>query len=156
MPAVLTVPKRAIVDTHVTIHTLSPTGEPTPSQVFVPAGANVRLDVHALHHNPLYWDDSETFRPSRFIDTETYKWNRDAFASFSVGQRGCIGKSFAVVEAAGELLSSLARKVWLMFAHKVVLSKILLHYEVHTSSGHVVGNNGQLTVHWHRSASRTR
>lgn len=102
MPAILTIPKRALVDTHLTIQTISASGEPIPTQVFIPAGTNVRLDAHAVHHNPLYWDDSTTFRPSRFVDTATYKWDRDHFTAFSVGQRGCIGKSFAVVEATGE------------------------------------------------------
>ncbi|KAK4700727.1 hypothetical protein P7C70_g5514, partial [Phenoliferia sp. Uapishka_3] len=113
VPPLLTIPKRALTDTTLTIQSLSPDGSPTPAQVFVPAGTNVRLDVQALHHNALYWgDDPTSFNPERFIDTEEKKWNRDAFVPFAVGQRACIGRSFAVVEAT------------------VVLSKILLHYEI--------------------------
>lgn len=106
-PPIMTIPKRATVDTYLTIHT------PTPTQVFIPAGTNVRLDARALHISPFHWgEDAGNFSPERFLDREGYKWDRDAFVPFAVGQRACIGRSFAVVEAT------------------VVLSKIMLHYEV--------------------------
>lgn len=99
-PPILTIPKRCASDAVLTVHSLSPEGEATPTQIFVPAGANVRLDVFSLHHSPMYWgEDTTSFDPSRFVDTEGRKWNRDAFVPFSAGQRACIGKSFAMVEA---------------------------------------------------------
>lgn len=60
----------------------------------------------------MYWEDPYTFNPSRFLDTPEHKWNRDAFLSFSAGSRACIGKVFALIEAT------------------VILSEILLHFEV--------------------------
>jgi cytochrome P450 len=64
----------------------------------------------------MYWGpDAESFKPERFIDTESYKWPRDACTShalksssashwvlvlaFSAGPRGCIGQRFAQTES---------------------------------------------------------
>lgn len=52
--------------------------------------------------------DVTEFRPSRFLDIDTYKWPRDAFLAFSAGARGCIGKQAAVVEATAFLARLLA------------------------------------------------
>ncbi|KAF8348726.1 cytochrome P450 [Amanita rubescens] len=66
----------------------------------IKAGSVIMLDIHGLHYNPIHWGgDVDKFKPERFIDTETYKWPRDAFSGFSQGQRGCIGERFAVTEA---------------------------------------------------------
>jgi cytochrome P450 len=73
----------------------------------------------------MYWGpDAESFKPERFIDTESYKWPRDACTShalksssashwvlvlaFSAGPRGCIGQRFAVTESVC-VLASLVR-----------------------------------------------
>lgn len=146
-PPILTIPKRCASDAVLTVHSLSPEGEATPTQIFVPAGANVRLDVFSLHHSPMYWgEDTTSFDPSRFVDTEGRKWNRDAFVPFSAGQRACIGKSFAMVEATGVSFLSFCSsfqgtkppRALADFgppSHSpVVLSKILLQYEVHFSA----------------------
>ena len=57
----------------------------------------------------LYWDDPFTFDPSRFIDTPTYKYNRDAFCPFSGGPRQCMGQKFAQVEMVAIVATLLAR-----------------------------------------------
>ncbi|KAF8730610.1 hypothetical protein AX14_005373 [Amanita brunnescens Koide BX004] len=76
----------------------------------IKAGSAVILDIHGLHHNPIHWgEDVDKFMPERFIDTETYKWPRDAFAGFSQGQRSCIGQRFAVTEAACVLANLIRR-----------------------------------------------
>lgn len=50
-----------------------------------------------------YWPEPEEFKPDRFIDTEEYKYDRDAFVPFSSGARSCVGRKFAEVEMVGEL-----------------------------------------------------
>jgi len=62
-------------------------------------GSVVVLDVLGLHMNPIAWgNDAEDFKPERFIDTEGYRWPREAFGGFSLGPRDCIGQRFALAE----------------------------------------------------------
>lgn len=56
----------------------------------------------------VWGDDAHEFKPERFIDTDTYKWPRDGFMTFSAGPRGCVGKTFALTEAV-VILSLLVR-----------------------------------------------
>lgn len=57
------------------------------------------LDILGMHMNPIHWgDDVDEFKPERFVDTDTYKWPRDAFLAFSGGPRSCIGQRFAITE----------------------------------------------------------
>ncbi|KAJ7634640.1 cytochrome P450 [Roridomyces roridus] len=63
----------------------------------VKEGSLVMIDILALHKNPIYWGkDAEEFRPERFIDTDTYRWPRDAFFAFSSGPRNCLGQRIAL------------------------------------------------------------
>ncbi|KAF7316111.1 F-box domain-containing protein [Mycena indigotica] len=90
---------------------LSASGTPENLQhitVPVQAGSQVMVDIRGLHHNPMYWPEPEEFRPERFIDTESYRWPRDAFLAFSAGPRNCIGQRFALTEGAC-ILASLVR-----------------------------------------------
>ncbi|CZS87974.1 uncharacterized protein RCO7_00944 [Rhynchosporium graminicola] len=84
--------------------------------LFVPAGANVILDVISMQLNPLYWgEDSLDFRPSRWLMEPGYVAppnttnespghvdllcpTKGAFLAFSAGFRGCLGRKFAQVE----------------------------------------------------------
>ncbi|KAJ8482549.1 hypothetical protein ONZ45_g14909 [Pleurotus djamor] len=73
-------------------------------------GSIVIVDIFGLHHNPMYWgSDPLEFRPERFVDTETYRWPRDAFLAFSSGARSCIGQRFATTESTC-IIASLVRK----------------------------------------------
>lgn len=51
------------------------------------------------------WKDPEDFKPDRFIDTEEYKWPRDAFIPFSGGVRVCTGQNFARIELVCKLVA---------------------------------------------------
>ncbi|KAG9001280.1 hypothetical protein FRB93_012207 [Tulasnella sp. JGI-2019a] len=66
------------------------------TEVVIPKGSEVKLDLIALHHNPRYWPDPHEFRPGRFMDPN---WPRDAFLPFFVGSRSCVGRRFGEVEA---------------------------------------------------------
>ncbi|KAK7033939.1 hypothetical protein VNI00_012566 [Paramarasmius palmivorus] len=61
----------------------------------IPQGAQVLINVVALHHNPRYWRDPEQFKPSRFMEEN---WPRDAFLPFSLGPRACLGRKFFETE----------------------------------------------------------
>ncbi|KAK0495923.1 cytochrome P450 [Armillaria luteobubalina] len=81
---------------------MSPEGKPCNIEqipVAIEKGSLVIIDIFGLHMNPIHWgDDVEEFKPERFIDTESYRWPRDAFFAFAGGPRSCIGQRFAMTE----------------------------------------------------------
>uniref|UniRef100_A0A8H7XL65 Cytochrome P450 n=1 Tax=Psilocybe cubensis TaxID=181762 RepID=A0A8H7XL65_PSICU len=74
----------------------------------VPVAKGTRVIVHipGLHYNPRYWDDPESFRPSRFLSPD---WNRDAFLPFSAGARACLGRKFFETEGIAALTMLVSR-----------------------------------------------
>lgn len=58
--------------------------------------------IYALHHNPAYFPDPFSFKPERWLSTctpeEEVEAAQSAFTPFSIGPRGCIGKSVAYME----------------------------------------------------------
>ena len=127
VPSVNSIPKLVARDTSVVAHTIPTKSgqEPVPVTVPLPEGTSVRFDVTAMALDresrwgrgalrgverglltrgrasaAAYWgEDASEFKPSRFIDTNDYKWPRDAFLAFSAGPRICIGRQAAIVEA---------------------------------------------------------
>lgn len=97
-PPVVTIPKVAMRDTSIPASTV-PSGKGERAgmtSVFVPKGTKTYVLTTALHYSELYWDRPFEFRPERFVDTEEYRWNRDAWAPFSGGARQCMGQRFAL------------------------------------------------------------
>lgn len=83
----------------------------------IPAGTNVATDTYALHHNEQVFPDPFDFRPERWIEDENNKTTaadvarvESAFAPFSIGPRGCVGKNLAYLE----LMVTLARVLYRM------------------------------------------
>ncbi|KAF5358820.1 hypothetical protein D9758_008567 [Tetrapyrgos nigripes] len=98
-PIVSRLGRVVIKDTILRSYRLNASDEPEPFDVPIKKGSEVVLDLAAVHRNPIYWGaDAEEFKPERFIDTDSYRWPRDAFLGFSAGYRNCIGQKFAVVE----------------------------------------------------------
>ncbi|KAG8740476.1 hypothetical protein FRC11_000255 [Ceratobasidium sp. 423] len=66
----------------------------------------VQVFSTGLHYNPNYWENPEEFNPERFMDPH---WNRDAFISFSVGPRACIGRRFSETALTAELSTLISK-----------------------------------------------
>lgn len=71
---------------------------------FLPAGCDIGTCIYSIHHNPASFPDPFVFSPERWLVRED-KSNQDAvmraqnaFTPFSIGPRGCIGKSLALME----------------------------------------------------------
>ncbi|CAK4090967.1 unnamed protein product [Aphanomyces euteiches] len=78
------------------------------STVFIPKGTMISTNIAAMHRNPKYWQDPESFIPNRFIE-DSSEWNADLalrggkphafhYMPFSFGNKNCIGQRFAMVE----------------------------------------------------------
>ena len=57
----------------------------------VPVGANVTVQIYALHHNEEYFPEPYAFKPERFHVDQTVGRHAFAFVPFSAGPRNCIG-----------------------------------------------------------------
>ncbi|KAK7863018.1 hypothetical protein R5R35_010766 [Gryllus longicercus] len=62
-------------------------------------GDSIWIPVIALHKDPKYWDDPETFNPERFSEENKPKIKPFTYMPFGVGPRICIGFRFALLEA---------------------------------------------------------
>ncbi|KAL7269963.1 hypothetical protein RUND412_007341 [Rhizina undulata] len=76
---------------------------------FFPAGIDLGVSYYTLHRNPLYYSSPHEFKPSRWLNEDgEMAGDFSAFAPFSIGSRGCIGKRLAYIE----IQLVLARLVW--------------------------------------------
>ncbi|KAJ5367951.1 uncharacterized protein N7496_007711 [Penicillium cataractarum] len=91
--------------------------------VFLPAGTDCGTPTYSIHRQAQYYREPEIYIPERWIEGATCKasgvsWTstkedietaRRAFCPFSIGPRGCIGKSMAFME----MRLTLARLIFL-------------------------------------------
>jgi cytochrome P450 len=62
-------------------------------------GTEVAVGTYSIHHNPEYFPEPFEFRPERWLEEgESLTVAQKAFAPFSLGPRGCIGKGMAYME----------------------------------------------------------
>jgi cytochrome P450 len=66
---------------------------------YVPAGTSVTISQWVTHRDPRFFDDPEAFRPERWASEEATGLPGFAYFPFGGGPRGCIGYSFAMMEA---------------------------------------------------------
>jgi cytochrome P450 len=66
---------------------------------YVPAGTSVTNSQWVTHRDPRFFDDPEAFRPERWASEEATGLPGFAYFPFGGGPRGCIGYSFAMMEA---------------------------------------------------------
>lgn len=89
----------------------------------IPEGTVFSVNTYALHHNEEYFPDSFTFMPERWLPSCTSEGQRkamhDAFTAFSIGARGCAGKSMAYLETS------------------LVMAKILWHFDFEKAPGKI-------------------
>lgn len=62
-------------------------------------GTTILLAAQAVHHDPRWWHDPETFDPARFMPGTAKDRPRSAYIPFGSGKRICIGQNLAVMEA---------------------------------------------------------
>jgi cytochrome P450 len=66
----------------------------------VPKGTTVVINYWALHHDPKYWKDPETFDPYRYLDEhgKMKAITPKSWLPFSTGYRVCLGETIAKPE----------------------------------------------------------
>ncbi|APW58877.1 cytochrome P450 [Paludisphaera borealis] len=81
----------------------------------IPVGTTVFMPQWAVHRDPRWFDNPETFRPERWSEENRASMHRYAYFPFGGGPRICIGNSFALMEAT-LLLASIAGRYRLELA----------------------------------------
>ncbi|WP_217592056.1 cytochrome P450 [Cohnella sp. GbtcB17] len=61
-------------------------------------GQSVLFSPYAIHHNPAYFPNPESFIPERFEDDYVKRIPQFSYIPFGGGPRGCIGNHFAMLE----------------------------------------------------------
>ncbi|KAH7072290.1 cytochrome P450 [Paraphoma chrysanthemicola] len=84
--------------------------------VKLPKGVDAATCIYSIHRNPAYFKDPNEFRPTRWLpefegDTQVESAKK-AFAAFSLGSRGCIGKNLAYLEMTTVLAQIIYRAEW--------------------------------------------
>ena len=68
----------------------------------VPQGVDVGVSIYSVHHSDRSFADPFVFRPERWLADDgtgdSVERARAAYAPFSIGQRGCLGKGLAQTE----------------------------------------------------------
>lgn len=65
----------------------------------IPAGTHVISFNYAYHRHPEFWPNPEQFDPERFTPENSAGRHHFAWIPFGAGQRQCIGRDFALMEA---------------------------------------------------------
>ncbi|GAQ47038.1 cytochrome P450 3A31 [Aspergillus niger] len=84
----------------------------TVGDVYIPGGVTVAVPLYAIHHDERYYVDPFTYRPERWLEddgTGSVKRARLVFNPFSLGMRGCLGRSLAY----HELMTTVATVLYL-------------------------------------------
>jgi cytochrome P450 len=66
----------------------------------LPAGTEVTVSPHALHHDARYFADPDRFDPDRWATDRVKDVPRGAYLPFGAGNRMCVGNAFAQLEMA--------------------------------------------------------
>ncbi|WP_433264556.1 cytochrome P450 [Actinosynnema sp. CS-041913] len=75
----------------------------------LPAGAEVIISPHGVHHDPAHYPDPERFDPDRWTPDRAARLPKGAFVPFGGGARQCVGNVFAQTEAVLTLATVAAR-----------------------------------------------
>lgn len=59
----------------------------------------ISIPVLGIHHDPMYFEEPDTFMPERWFPENKDKINPYTFLTFGIGPRMCIGNRFVMMEA---------------------------------------------------------
>ena len=105
MPPVPSIPRRALRDFEFGGYT-------------IPAGTQVGVNVHLVHHQEEHWPDPSRFDPLRFTPEQVKARHKYAWVPFGGGAHMCLGLHFAYMQV------------------KILLAHVLTRYEVQIAEGY--------------------
>lgn len=99
----------------------------------IPAGSQVALFTHVIHHHPGVWEQPERFDPDRFTPERSAGRHKQAWLPFGTGQRQCIGKEFSLME--GQLMLARIAQRFQASAIPGRVAQVQLSTTMHTRDG---------------------
>ncbi|XP_052073594.1 cytochrome P450 4A10-like [Mytilus californianus] len=96
--------------------------------IIVPAGVQIDISIHSIHHHPDVWPEHDVFRPERFLQDDITDRHPYSYIPFAAGSRNCIGQNFAMNEI------------------KVIISRLVQRYKVSLVDGHNYDINPELVM----------
>ena len=75
--------------------------------LIIEEGVDISFPIFLLHRNPEYWPNPDKFDPERFNPNTEQSYPTFAYLPFGEGQRHCIGKRLALLEAKMTLVAIL-------------------------------------------------
>ncbi|MBW4508505.1 MAG: cytochrome P450 [Scytonematopsis contorta HA4267-MV1] len=66
---------------------------------FIPKGSLMTAAAFMIHRHPDFWENPDKFEPDNFLPEKINQRPKFAYFPFGGGQRICIGKNFALMEA---------------------------------------------------------
>lgn len=70
----------------------------TVAGVRLTPGMRVEIPAHAMHYDPEFFPDPDSFKPERFLPANKDSVNQYAYLPFGVGPRSCIGMRMGMVQ----------------------------------------------------------
>jgi cytochrome P450 len=80
------------------ITTRSPSQETSLGEYKIPKGTMIAVSPYALHRDARWFEQPETFRPSRWTSEFERGLSRGAWLPFGVGPHSCIGRTLGLLE----------------------------------------------------------
>jgi len=84
----------------------------------IPAGTQVGINIHMVHHQEEHWPDPMRFDPMRFSPEQVKARHKYAWVPFGGGAHMCLGLHFAYMQV------------------KILLAHVLTRYEVQIAEGY--------------------
>lgn len=79
----------------------------------IPAKSKILVNVWAINRDPRYWEDAESFKPERFLDSNVgYKGTDFQFLTFGAGRRMCPGMVYGYANIVHPLVKMLYYFDW--------------------------------------------
>ncbi|XP_013141653.1 PREDICTED: cytochrome P450 6B6-like [Papilio polytes] len=72
-------------------------------------GVSISIPVHALHMDPLYFEEPEKFKPKRFLTDFINPMTKHIYLPFGEGPRACIGERLGLMQSLAGLAAVLSR-----------------------------------------------
>nr|BAM18399.1 cytochrome P450 6a2 [Papilio xuthus] len=72
-------------------------------------GVSILIPVQALHMDPLYFEEPEKFKPSRFLTDFINPLTKHIYLPFGEGPRACIGERLGLMQSLAGLAAVLSR-----------------------------------------------